>query len=451
MCSRSQDALLDALIGARRTGADSNENMIMRSPIIDYLDTIIAKTASIETGALADYIPELAAADPDRVAVALCTVNGTVYASGDADHDFSIQSMSKPFAYAAAIEAHGLDAILDRIGVEPSGEAFNELSLDPATGMPRNPMINAGAIVTHSLVDGGDGGGLDRMLDLFSRLTQRSIGVDEHVAASELETGDRNLGLAYLLHSSRALEQEPRAAVEGYIRQCAASVTVRDLALMAATLANGGVQPNTGDRVFSRSTTRHLLSVMTSCGMYDAAGDWLTTVGIPAKSGVAGGIIGVLPGQVGVAVFSPRLDPHGNSARGVEMMKMLSDDLGLHLMEASRPARSSLRETRTTTVRGRPATVYVLQGDLVLSSIESLVHEIIDNPPPTPCVVFDMSRVDEVLPIARRTASETAAKLLDEGYEVAIVDPADVLPGFQVARGHAIERWTSAQLESADR
>jgi glutaminase len=420
---------------------------LMRSPILDYLDTIIEQTAHIGSGALADYIPELAAADPDRVAVALCTVNGTVYASGDTDHQFSIQSMSKPFAYAQAIEDRGLKTVLKHIGVEPSGEAFNELSLDPQTGKPRNPMINAGAITTHALLNDDEESAVDRMLGLFSRLAERPIEVDEAVAASELATGDRNLGLAYLLHSSGALRQEPRTAVTGYIRQCAASVTVRDLALMAATLANGGVQPNTGERLFSRTGTRHLLSVMASCGMYDAAGDWLTTVGIPAKSGVAGGIIGVLPGQIGVAVFSPRLDPHGNSARGVEMMQLLSDDLGLHLMEASRPARSSLRETREVTIEGQPATVYVLQGDLVLSSIESLVRVLIEDPPTTELVVFDLSRVDEVLPVARRTASETATKLIDDGHRIALVDPEETVVGFSDSQGRAVEQWSVERLE----
>ncbi len=423
----------------------------MQSPITEYLADIIAATNHVDSGAVADYIPELGAADPNLVAVAMSTVNGTVYASGDAEHRFTIQSMSKPFAYALAIETHGLETVLDRIGVEPSGEAFNELSLDPETGKPRNPMINAGAITTHSLIGDDEDACVDRMLALFSRLAERPIEIDEVVAASELETGDRNLGLAYLLHASNALRQDPRTVVTGYIRQCAASVNVRDLALMAATLANGGVQPNTGERVFSRMGTRHLLSVMTSCGMYDAAGDWLTTVGIPAKSGVAGGIIGVLPGQVGVAVFSPRLDAHGNSARGVEMMKLLSDDLGLHLMEASRPARSSLRETRTTSVDGRPATVYVLQGDLVLSSIESLVRELIDNPPPTELVVFDMSRVDEVLPVARRTSAETAAKLIDEGHQIALIDPENTIPGFRDSHGRAVERWTSEHMDATDR
>ncbi|WP_040702289.1 glutaminase [Nocardiopsis ganjiahuensis] len=419
----------------------------MRSPILDYLDAIVEQTGHVDSGATADYIPELAAADPNRVAVALCTVNGTVYASGDADQEFSIQSMSKPFAYALAIEDHGLEYVLDRVGVEPSGEAFNELSLDPETGRPRNPMINAGAIATHALIRSEEAPAVERLLGLFSDLAQRPIGIDESLAASELATGDRNLGLAYLLHASGRLARDPSAAVEGYIRQCSATVTVRDLALMASTLANGGVQPNTGVRLFSRETTRHLLSVMASCGMYDAAGDWFTSVGIPAKSGVAGGIMGVLPGQVGVAVFSPRLDAHGNSARGVVMMEKLSKDLGLHLMETGRPARSSLRGTRKETVEGEPTTVYVLQGDMVLSSIESLVHELVENPPSTELVVFDMSRVDEVLPVARTTSAAMATKLIDAGHRIILIDPEETVPEFQDSRGRAVERWTSERLE----
>ncbi|GAA1486511.1 glutaminase [Brachybacterium fresconis] len=421
----------------------------MRSPILGYLDTVIEETAHISAGDVAGYIPELAAADPDRVAIALCTVNGTVYSSGDVDHRFSIQSMSKPFAYALAIEDHGLGAVLDNVGVEPSGEAFNELSLDPETGKPRNPMINAGAIATHALLKSDEESSVERMLKLFSQLTGRQIDIEEAVAASELGAGDRNLGLAHLLRAAGALAQEPGPAVEGYIRQCAASVTVRDLALMAATLANAGVQPETGEQVLRRQTTRQVLSVMASCGMYDAAGDWLSTVGIPAKSGVAGGIIGVLPGQIGVVVFSPRLDPHGNSARGIEMMKRLSEDLGLHLMDTGRPARSSLRETRTVIVEGQPATIYVLQGDLVLSSIESLVHEIIEHPPQTDLIIFDMSRVDEVHAVARRTSSDMATKLVEEGHQIILIDPDETVTDFQDSQGRPVERWSPHRLEQA--
>lgn len=419
----------------------------MRSPILDYLDSIIEQTSHVDSGTLADGVPELADADPDRVAVALSTVSGTVYASGDADHRFSIQSMSKPFAYALAIEDRGLEAVLSHVGVEPSGEAFNELSLEPATGKPSNPMINAGAIATHALISADDDPAVDRMLALFSKLAERPVELDEAVASSELKTEDRNLGLAYLMHASGALRHDPQDVVTGYIRQCAASVNVRDLALMAATLANAGVQPNSGERLFSRTAARQVLSVMASCGMYDAAGDWLTSVGIPAKSGVAGGIIGVLPGQIGVAVFSPRLDDHGNSTRGVEMMQRLSEDLGLHLMEASRPSRSALRGIQIGTVDGEEATIYVLQGDMVLSSVESLVHEVIQNPPQTDLVVFDMSRVDEVLPGARHTASATATKLSDEGHRIILIDPRNTVPDVEDSQGHPIERRSSLEAD----
>lgn len=421
----------------------------MRSPILDYLDGILDETAQVTGGAVADYIPELAAADPDRAAVALATVSGTVYASGDAERAFTIQSMSKPFAYALALEDHGLDAVQRHVGVEPSGEAFNELSLEAETGRPRNPMINAGAIATHALVADAEQPRLERILGLMSRMAGRELAVDESVAASELDTASRNLGLAYLVHANGMLRVDPAAAVAGYVRQCAASVTVADLALMAATFANGGVQPRTGERVLSRSTARQVLSVMATCGMYDAAGDWLSSVGIPAKSGVAGGVIGVLPGQVGLAAFSPRLDEHGNSARGVEVMRRLSDDLGLHLMEASRPARSALRETLRTTIEGGDATVYVLQGDLVLSSIEALVHEIVSHPPQTTLVIFDMQRIDEVLPVARRTSAEVATKLQDEGHRIVVVDPEHVLDGFTDSRGGSVERWPHERLDAA--
>lgn len=418
----------------------------MRSPIRDYLDAVIRDTSDVTSGKVSDDIPELARVDPDLAAVSLATVTGTVYSSGDHEHQFSIQSMSKPFAYAMAIEDHGIDEVLGHVGVEPSGDPFNEFSLDERTAKPRNPMINAGAIATHGLIKNHQAPASDRLMDLYSQLTQRDVEIDESVVASEMAAGDRNLGLAYLLSAAGALHLNPPAAVAGYVRQCAAMMTVDDLALMAATLANGGVQPNTGNRIFSRATTKQVLSVMASCGMYDAAGDWMTTVGIPAKSGVAGGIIGVLPGQIGVAVFSPRLDHHGNSTRGSEMMRLLSENLGLHLMTVGRPARSSLREVHTAQVDDKTATIYALQGDLSLSSIEALVHEITTNPPQDPLVVFDMTRIDEVLQVARETASSLATTLIDQGHRVIFVDPTQAFADFRDEDGRGVERWSPEEL-----
>lgn len=273
-------------------------------------------------------------------------------------------------------------------------------------------MINAGAIATHGLV-----GSFDRFADFASRLAGRELVVDEAVFASEMGSTHRNLALAHLM-AAYGLIEDPVSTVEGYVRQCSLTVDVRDLATMAATLANGGVQPGTGERLMSERTARQVLSVMTTCGMYDAAGDWLSTVGIPAKSGVSGGIIGVLPGQVGVAVFSPRLDAHGNSARGVAMMKRLSDDMGMHLMNPVRPSRSALADVR---VDG-DCTTYVLSGDLLFASAESLIRHLVAHPPTTSQVTFDLSRVDEITDVGRRMADEARRRLELDGLTVDVVN-----------------------------
>lgn len=420
---------------------------MMRSPLTDHLNDILQATADVTDGAAADYIPELASADPDSAAVALCTADGILYSAGDDEHLFSIQSMSKPFAYAAAIERHGLERVLDHVGVEPSGDAFNELSLDPDSGLPRNPMINAGALVTHSLLGGDADTRRTLVFDLLGTLTEHPVDLDARVADSERSTADRNTGLAYLMHGAGVLTCDPADVVRSYIDQCAASVCVRDLALMAATLANGGVHARSGERVFSREATRQVLSVMSTCGMYDAAGDWVTTVGIPAKSGVAGGIIGVLPGQVGIAVFSPRLDSHGNSARGIVMMERLSAELDLHLLESARPVKSALRERTTLTLPSGDATLYRLQGDLMLTSIESLTRQLVDDPPTTTTIVFDLSRVDEIYPVARRTAERMTTILLDEGYTVVTVDPDQTAPSFTDSTGRPVQQWDVHTLD----
>ncbi|MET1133951.1 MAG: glutaminase A, partial [Aeromicrobium sp.] len=277
----------------------------MRSPVPDYLDEVLR-----------------ACTDESPSAIAISTVDDAHHGAGDLEHRFAIQSMSKPFAYALALEQLGWDAVHEKIDVEPSGEAFNEISLDSQTGRPHNPMINAGAIATAALI-----GSFDRFAEFASQLAGRDLEVDEEVLEAEQADAHRNLALAHLLAAYEIIE-DPVDAVERYLRQCALSVDVRDLATMASVLANGGVHPDSGERLMAERTARQVLSVMATCGMYDDAGDWLSSVGIPAKSGVSGGIIGVLPGQVGIAVFSPGLDDHGTSTAGVEMMRRLSEDMG---------------------------------------------------------------------------------------------------------------------------
>ena len=400
----------------------------MRTPIPDYLAQVLQECDG-DDGAVADYVPELAQADPDRFAIAVATIDGTVATAGDADAAFSIQSISKPFTYALAVADRGLDAVLERIDVEPSGDAFNEISLEPSTGRPRNPMINAGAIAAHALVEGdGADGRSDRILSFYSRLAGRALDVDEAVFSSELATADRNMAIAYLLRNVGILDDDPPDVVRGYTRQCAVSVTVADLARMAAVLAGQGRSPD-GDQLLDPATCRQVLSVMATCGMYDAAGDWLTNVGIPAKSGVAGGLIGVLPGQVGIAVFSPRLDRHGNSARGVRVFGRLSRDMGLHLMEVAEVSRSVVRRHH---VDGVP--VHEVAGDLRFVEAERVLRSLVEEPEGDGPVVLDLGRVHRVNDVARRMLLEGVRRLHLDGHVVRLVDPAAALGGTD-ARG----------------
>lgn len=397
----------------------------MRSPIPDYLTEVLDVCGGDGGGELAAYIPELAQADPNRFAMALATVDGAVYGVGDDDVRFSIQSISKPFAYALAIADHGLEAVLEKVGVEPSGDAFNELSLEIGTGRPFNPMINAGALTVHALLDD------ERVLRGFSAFAGRELEVDDEVFTSELETADRNRAIAFMLRSHGIVEEDAQEVVEGYTRQCSLLVDVKDLALMAATLANGGVQPVTGQRVVPHEVTRHVMAVMATCGMYDAAGDWFTSVGIPAKSGVAGGLIGALPGQVGLATFSPRLDKHGNSVRGVQVFERLSSDMGMHLMEVPPPARSLIRErTDLPGDQEGEGWVFELQGSVNFVGMERVLRTLADEPPSEGAVVLDLTRVHEVRDVGRRMLLEAVRRLVGDGHDVTLVDPDGMLEAF---------------------
>lgn len=330
----------------RRQGDES-------SSVENYLARVLEDCGEDTSGHIARDLPAPGSTDPALHALALATSEGAEYSAGDDEHFFTIQSISKPFVYALAIDDVGLDRVQDSVGTEPSGEAFNELSLEGGTGRPLNAMINAGAIVTHELVDysdfGPDGGGPEgsgrteetrrrtaRILAGLSAFAGRELRVEWELADAEYKEDYRNLAIANMLKSHDVLQDEPQEALRGYADQCSVLVTVRDLARMAATLANNGLHPETGARVVSEQAARQTLSVMATCGMYDGSGRWLAQIGIPAKSGISGGIIGVLPGQVGLASFAPRLSEQGNSVQGVEMFERLSHDLGLHLMASQR-------------------------------------------------------------------------------------------------------------------
>ncbi|WP_313817944.1 glutaminase [Citricoccus sp.] len=415
----------------------------MRTPVPDYLDEVLDALRGDSTGAPANYIPELATADPDKFALSITTTSGSTYAAGDVDTEFSIQSISKPFAYAAALIDRGFERVLESVGVEPSGEAFNELSLEGDTHRPKNPMINAGAIATHSLL-GAAGAGQDDRVErarrLFSRLAGRELRVDEQVCASELGTAHRNLAIAHMLHNYGILEGDVHSIVEGYTRQCSILVNVRDLSMMAATLATGGVQPVTGDRVLESDVARQVMAVMAGAGMYDAAGDWLTRVGIPAKSGVAGGMVGVLPGQVGIGAFSPRLDAHGNSQRGRRAFERLSQDMGMHLFSSDR---GRLDSVGSDTHNG--TTTFRLQGNVQFTAAAELLDLMAEVENGN--VVLDVSRVHSFSDVGRRMTLEGLRRLRLDGRGIALRDPSTTLPDPDLGDGTYPEESATGGLQ----
>ncbi|WP_454050939.1 glutaminase A [Cellulomonas sp. Marseille-Q8402] len=290
-----------------------------------------------DDGVVADYIPVLAEADPAQFAVCVAESTGDVHVAGDADAEFSIQSISKAFVYALVCDAYGHEGVLERVGVNNTGLPFNSvIAVELNDGHPMNPMVNAGAIATTALVPGSTPAEQwEHVRAGLSRFAGRPLEVDEVVLASESATNQRNRAIARLLESYGRIETDPLAAVDVYTRQCALRVSARDLAVMGATLADGGVNPVSGERVVSAQVCRDTLAVLAATGMYERSGEWLFEIGLPAKSGVTGGIVAVAPGKGAIGTFSPRLDPAGNSVRGRRATARLSRTLGLNVFASS--------------------------------------------------------------------------------------------------------------------
>ncbi|WP_341679290.1 glutaminase A [Niveibacterium sp. SC-1] len=410
----------------------------MRSPIQTYLEALHAELKSLRRGNVANYIPELGKADPERFGIGLVTVDGVAYMAGDADYPFTIQSISKAFVYAAALADRGRPYVSQRIGVEPSGDAFNSISLHPKTGAPLNPMINAGAIAATSLVAGRDADEQwKRIHGALSSFAGRPLEVDESVYRSESETGFRNRAIAWMLRNFDITEGEPMASLENYFRQCSVLVGCRDLAYMAATLANGGVHPVTHKRALPTEEVERVLSVMATCGMYDYAGSWLYEVGMPAKSGVGGGIIAVLPGRFGIGVFSPPLDEKGNSVRGIEVCKRLSQDFGLHVFGKTRNpalavgrsytgAEAPSRRVPLPALRDCLAThagrikYLSLQGFLEVDGIEYVIRRMAELASEANSFVLDMHQVEGFSDSAARLLDQARLNLHGEGIAVVL-------------------------------
>jgi len=386
----------------------------LSSPIGDYLSHLLRKHGVNRDGAVASYIPELAKADPEWFGICIATADGHIYESGDSQQTFTIQSISKPFVYGLALEDCGRTRVLGTIGVEPSGDAFNSISLMPGTGAPRNPMINAGAIAAASLVAGhSPADRFERILSVMSMYAGHRLELDEAVYVSERDSGHRNRAIGHMLRNFDVLKEDPEIALDLYFRQCSVRVTCRDLALMGATLANAGVNPLTRQVAVRSEYVDSILSVMVTCGMYDYAGEWVYRIGLPAKSGVAGGILAILPGQLGIAVFSPRLDARGNSVRGVKVCEDLSGDMNLHFLSPTRltPAvmrsrrslatvrskrRRSPGEARILDERGDRVRIYEAQGTVGFAAGEIISREISSHSAPDSFAILDLKRVADV-------------------------------------------------------
>lgn len=382
----------------------------MNSPIHAFLKQCHNEMSNDLSGNVADYIPELSKCDPNRFGISLATLDGHVYDVGDCQLPFTIQSISKAFVFALALEEFGSDHVESVISVEPSGEAFNSIRLT-ADNRPFNPMVNAGAIACTGLVVTKDGNNaFNKIHHTLSRFAGRELDVDEAVYKSESLTGDRNRAIAWLLRNYSRLPENVDCVLDAYFKQCSILVTAHDLAVMAATLANNGINPKTGERIISPFVVARTLSVMTSSGMYDYAGQWLYKVGMPAKSGVGGGIIASLPATLGLGTYSPRLDSYGNSVRGIRVCERFSSYLDLHVLSrkddvkaciladydlAGINSRRSRRLPEIKVLQNHHDEVRILElvGALTFSTMDYVSRKIISSSESVKYIVIDIKRV----------------------------------------------------------
>jgi len=299
------------------------------------VDMAHEKFKGLKDGANADYIPILAEVPSKLFGVAIVTVDGEVITAGDVDHPFSIQSVSKPFVMAMVMQEQGIDAVQHKIGVEPTGMPFNSIiAIELNKQRSINPLVNAGAIAAVSMIEAADPaqrwGKIERG---FNDFAGEELAVLEDVYTSEAETNFRNVSIAYLLYNYGRLYSDPLEAVDVYTRQCSVGVNTAQLAMMGATLANGGVNPKTGKKLIKSEYVDEVLAVMMMAGFYDESGIWAYEVGLPGKTGVGGGIVVVVPGEMAIAAFSPRLNEAGNSVRAMSAIKYIAEQLGFNVFK----------------------------------------------------------------------------------------------------------------------
>jgi glutaminase len=410
-------------------------NWATSTPLLRFLNACHNDFIADNNGEVANYIPELGKANPGHFGISLATLDGHVYETGDSRVPFTIQSISKPFVFALALDRLGAERVERTIGVEPSGDPFNSIRLN-SENRPFNPMVNAGAIACSGLMLEAEGeAAVEAIRDTFSRFAGRKLDVDEAVYASETSSGDRNRAIGYLLRNSGVIRQDVGKVLDVYFRQCSVLVTARDAAIMAATLANRGSNPVTGEQVITPYAISRTLSVMTSSGMYDYAGEWIYRVGIPAKSGVGGGILAALPARLGLGSYSPRLDPHGNSVRGIKVCEALSSHYGLHMLSRSDDSRNSViadydigksssrrsrrpHERKFMAAHHRDVRVLELVGTLSFSSVDYISRRLSGGPPPQ-LVILDLRRVAEITPPGARLLAEQFQELTN--FDITVV------------------------------
>jgi glutaminase len=431
-----------------------------QSPVQAYLAELHGRLAGMQRGEVATCIPELAKANPQWFGLCLVTMDGAAYSVGDTEQAFTLQSISKPFVYATALADRGQQLIAGKVGVEPSGDAFNSISLDPQTGAPRNPMINADAIATAGLVAGASPvAQWQRIESSIAAFVGRDVAVDDAVYRSESATGFRNRAIGWMLKNFGIIDGDPMAVLENYFRQCSILVSRRDLAYMAGTLANGGVHPVTGKRALPAEHVERVLGVMATCGMYDYAGSWMVEVGVPAKSGVSGGIIAVAPGRFRIGVFSPRLDEKGNSARGIAACKALSRDFGLNVFTRTTSPAMALGRVYTGAVapsRRQPAPevrahldehahrikYLCLHGFLAVDGAEFVIRRMQDVAAESHSFILDMHETIGISEGAARLLNQARRGFAEEGIAVVCsrVGDRQAVMGPLKKAGHAGDR-----------
>lgn len=304
------------------------------------VDEAHRRYATDREGTVSDVYPALERVRPDLFGIAVANVRGLVYTAGDADHPFTLMSVSKPFVFALVCDAVGAETAREKLGVNATGRPFNSIeAIERSDDGRTNPLVNSGAIATTSLAPGTDT--TERWEFLHSGLSAfcgRQLELDEGVYGSASGTNYRNRAIASVLQTRQAIYSDPAEATDLYTKQCSLSVSARDLAVMGATLANGGVNPVSRERVVSADACHHTLTVMATAGLYETSGDWLWDIGLPGKSGIGGGIVTVSPGKGGLGTFGPRLDSAGNSVKGQLAAKFLSQRLGLDLFASGTEA-----------------------------------------------------------------------------------------------------------------